>query len=242
VFVKMDGTRSPMHMKPKANSTQEDIETIRRLQAERNAAAAGKKGVRKLDTSTQRADSSTKASLTETFDTTLYDRSDGDKYDGYNMSISANDGDDDMPDAEIGGRRLVGQYTATNAQINEFANGAGVEEEDILLQQERSLAVQNRESEYQKRRFNRGPLTPTRADAFNAGRGDEGKSYREIMAERDLEREEERVQKLLQDKLASGGDGSEYKATLKEESSDKENAQDWLPRYTPLKPELQHSE
>ena len=126
-------------------------------------------------------------------------------------------------------RRLVGQYTATKDQMNEFATGAGVEEEDILLGREKQARIADRETDYQKRRLNRGPLTPTRADPFAANRQagieDEGQSYREIMAARDLEKEEERVKKLIADKLANGEDGIvEHQATLKkEDSSDKEN-------------------
>src|ERR1700722_17213304 len=80
----------------------ETFETIRKLQAERNAASAGKKGSKTFDPSRQRTDVSTKASLTESFDTTLYDRDGGDKFAGYSTSISvAEDEDDEMPDADM---------------------------------------------------------------------------------------------------------------------------------------------
>ncbi len=201
------------------------------MQAERNAAAAGKKGSKTFDPSNQRTDVSTKASLTESFDTSLYDRNgDGnDKFAGYNTSIAIDGEDEDMPDANgDGGRRLVGQYTATKAQMNEFASGAGVEEEDILMGQEKSARIADRETDYQKRRLNR-VLTPTRADPFAANRQagveGEGQSYREIMAARDLEKEEERVKRLIAEKQANGEDGIvEHAATLKsEDGSDKEN-------------------
>lgn len=204
------------------------FEEVRRLQQERNAAAAGKKGSKTFDPSNQRTDSSTKASLTESFDTELYDRNGGDKFTGYDTSIAINGDDDEMPDAN-NSRRLVGQYTATKAQMNEFASGAGVEEEDILLGREKQASVASRETDYQKRRFNRGPLTPKRADAFAAnsaaGVEDEGQTYRELMAARDIEREEERVQKLIAEKHEKGENGIvEHQATLKhEDSSDKEN-------------------
>jgi len=205
------------------------FEEVRRLQQERNAAAAGKKGSKTFDPSNQVTDSSTKASLTESFDTELYDRNGGDKFSGYDTSIAANgDDDNEMQDADTS-RRLVGQYTATKAQMNEFASGAGVEEEDILLGREKQASVASRETDYQKRRFNRGPLTPKRADAFAAnsaaGVEDEGQTYRELMAARDIEREEERVQKLIAEKHEKGEVGIvEHQATLKhEDSSDKEN-------------------
>src|SRR5437762_2125216 len=109
-----------------------DFETIRRLQAERNAAATVKKDSKMFDPANQRTDVSTKTSLTENFDTSLYDRDGTDKFVGYHTSIPIDDEDDAMPDTD-NSRRLVGQYTATKDQLNEFASGNGVEEEDILL-------------------------------------------------------------------------------------------------------------
>ena len=72
-----------------------------------------------------------------------------------------------MEDADSG-HRLVGQYTASKDQVDELAHGNGVEEEDILLGREKQARIADRETDYQKRRFNRGPLTPTRADPFAA--------------------------------------------------------------------------
>jgi splicing factor 3B subunit 1 len=204
-----------------------DFDTIRRLQAERNAQSAGKKGSKTFDASSQRTDVSTKVSLTDTFDTDLYDPSNGsDKFVGYHTSIAADGDDEDMPDADDS-RRLVGQYTATKDQMNEFASGNGVEEEDILLGREKSARIADRETDYQKRRFDRGPLTPTRADPFAANKhaGVEGQTYREVMQLQDIEREEQRVQKLIAEKQANGENGIiEHKPVLKEES-DKENAE-----------------
>ncbi|KAJ5716896.1 U2 snRNP component prp10 [Penicillium malachiteum] len=203
-----------------------DIEAVRRLQAERNAAAASKKGSRTFDSSSQRTDNSTKASLTESFDTTLYEREGADRFSGYDTSIAVNGDDEDMEDAN-GGHNLVGQYTATRSQIDEMAQGHGVEEEDILLGREKAARIADRETDYQKRRFNRGGLTPTRADPFAANaqadvEGD-GQTYREVMALRELEKEEERVQKLIAEKRERGEDVSEHQASLKMLEGDKEN-------------------
>jgi splicing factor 3B subunit 1 len=207
-----------------------DFEQIRKLQQERNAASAAKNGSRTSDTSNQRDD--TKASLTDALDTTLYDRDNGDKYAGYLTSIPAADEDEEMGDAD-NSRRLVGQYTATRSQIDEFARGAGVEEDDILAGRgEKSNRITDRETDYQKRRFDR-VLTPTRADPFAANRqagaadGVDGHSYRDVMNERELEREEVRVRQAIEAKQrekAVDGDGDivEHKPTLKEEP-DKEN-------------------
>ncbi|GAB1311422.1 U2 snRNP component prp10 [Madurella fahalii] len=203
-----------------------DFEQIRKLQAERNAAAAAKKGSRTFDPANQRADSSTKAKLNEAWDTELYDREDGDKFSGYHRTLPAadGDGDEEMVDADSS-RRLVGQYTATRAQIDEFARGNGVEEDDPLAGRgERSNRITDRETDYQKRRFDR-VLTPTRADPFaanrQAGAAEDGASYREIMERRELEREEERVRRAIEQKVKEGP-VEEHKPMLKE-AGDKEN-------------------
>lgn len=193
---------------------------IRRLQQERGA-----KGSKTFDPAQQRTDTN-KVSLTENMDTELYGSTAVDKFAGYNTSIAAHDdGDDDMDDADgDDSRRLVGQYTATKEMMNEYATG----EEDILLGQEKSAEIQARETDYQKRRFNR-QLSPDRADAFATGGEQEGLSYKEVMHQREIEREEERVQKLIADRQAKGEDGMdgvvvEHKPTLKdrEENGDKE--------------------
>ncbi|CAG7941468.1 unnamed protein product [Penicillium salamii] len=203
-----------------------DLEAVRRLQAERNAAAASNKGSRTFDPSGQRTDNSTKASLTDSFDTTLYDRGGADKYSGYNTSIALDGEDEEMEDAN-GGHNLVGQYTATRGQIDEMAQGNGVEEEDIMLGREKAARIADRETDYQKRRFNRGALTPTRADPFaangQANAEGEGQTYREVMALRELEKEEERVQKLIDEKREAGEDVTEHQATLKRVEDSKEN-------------------
>ncbi|KAJ5928646.1 splicing factor 3B subunit 1 [Penicillium verhagenii] len=203
-----------------------DLEAVRRLQAERNAAAAGKKGSGAFDSSSQRTDNSTKASLTESFDTTLYERDGADKFSGYDTSIAVTGDDEEMEDAN-GGHNLVGQYTATRNQIDEMAHGNGVEEEDIMLGREKAARIADRETDYQKRRFDRGTLTPTRADPFANGNVEgDGQTYREVMALRELEKEEERVQKLLAEKRERGEDVPEHQASLKMTEDDKESTED----------------
>ncbi|KAJ6781693.1 hypothetical protein PWT90_07483 [Aphanocladium album] len=196
-----------------------DFETIKKLQQERNAAAAAKKGTR---SSTQRTDS-TKQKLTDSADNELYDN-DGDKFAGYHTSLPMGNDDDEMEDGD-NTRRLVGQYTASNEIINEFARGDGVEEDDILAGKgEKSGRIMDRETDYQKRRFNR-VLTPTRADPFaenrQAGAAENGTNYREIMEERELEREEERVRRAIQSKQESGDHDGDARPALTD--GDKEN-------------------
>jgi splicing factor 3B subunit 1 len=201
-----------------------DIETIKRLQQERNAAAAASKKVsRTFDAANQRGDS--KQKLTDSADSELYDRDGADKFSGYHTSLPMGD-DDDMEDTD-NTRRLVGQYTASREMIDEFSRGDGVEEDDILAGKgERSNRIADRESDYQKRRFNR-VLTPTRVDAFaenrQAGASENGVSYRDIMEERDLEREEERVRRAIVAKHEGQSGDEDAKPTLHD--GDKENAE-----------------
>src|SRR3569833_441603 len=207
-----------------------DFATIKKLQQERNAAAAAKKGSRTFDPASQRADSSSKAKMSDVFDTELYEREGGDKFAGYHTSLPAGDDDEDMEDAAgaDGSRRLVGQYTATRAQIDEFARGNGVEEDAVLAGKgERSNRITDRETDYQKRRFDR-VLPPTRAAPFAANRqagasADEGESCRGVMERRELE--EERVRQASEAKMMEGaldGDVVEHLATLKD-GNNKEN-------------------
>src|SRR5258708_1064616 len=132
-----DGMAPSLHNRDELTLTDiaADFETVRRLQAERNAQSASKKGSKTFDPSSQRTDSSTKASVTENFDTELYDRKGKKKYVGYHTSIATDGDDEEMPDAD-NSRRLIGNYTASREQINEFATG-GAEEEDILLGREK---------------------------------------------------------------------------------------------------------
>ncbi|KAF5616240.1 u2 snRNP component prp10 [Fusarium sp. NRRL 25303] len=188
-----------------------DFETIKKLQQERNAASAGNKGSRTFDAANQRVDD-TKQKLTDSADSTLYDRDGADRFSGYHTSLPMGDDDEDMGDGDDT-RRLVGQYTASREMIDEFARGGGVEEDDILAGKgEKSGRIVDRETDYQKRRFNRA-LTPTRADPFaenrQAGASENGASYREIMEARELEREEQRVLQAIKAKQdgKTGDDG-----------------------------------
>jgi len=176
------------------------------------ARSAGNKGARASDRDGQRTNSS-KVSLTENFDSELYGNGGGDKFAGYNTEIPADnemevDGDDDD---DANGGRLIGQYTATAEQIGEWATGEAAED-DILNSREKQAQIQNRETDYQRKRFQR-----------RLSAGGEAKSYKESMQERDLEREEERVNRAIEDKkkdqIARGEDEmdiDEAKPTLKD--------------------------
>ena len=213
-----------------------DFDRMRQAQAERNA--AGKKGANGLDSAGQRTNS-TKASLTETFDKEVYGDEPRDKFAGYNTSIAADDdevmGDGDEEDGGDG--RLVGQYTATSAQMNEWAQG-GTAEEDILQSREKQAQIASRETDYQKRRFRRS----IDGEA-------EGESYKESMQRRELEREEERVTRMIEEqqkeKIAKGEDedemdGVEHQAVLTyengEDGAQKDSVDEFSGRAQETKP------
>lgn len=130
-------------------------------------------------------------------------------------------GEDDDDDGNAG--RLIGQYTATADQIGEWATGEAAED-DILNSREKQAQIQNRETDYQRKRFQRR-LSDT----------GEGKTYKESMQERELEREEERVKRAIEDKkkdqIARGEDDmdvDEARPTLKDGS--KEDSPEAKPR------------
>ncbi|OAA32771.1 U2 snRNP component prp10 [Moelleriella libera RCEF 2490] len=202
---------------------------IAKLQRERNdAAAAAKKSSRALPSSIQRTDDR-RQMLTDNADSELYEREGGDKYAGFHSSLPMADDDDDEDMEEDKTRRLVGQYTASREVIDEFARGNGVENDDVLAGKgEKSGRITDRETDYQKRRFNR-VLTPTRADPFaenrQAGATENGTTYREVMEARELEQEEERVRKAIQAKLSGEGVDADTQPTLSSHEADKENAE-----------------
>ncbi|CCE34487.1 hypothetical protein E4U35_008017 [Claviceps purpurea] len=192
-----------------------DSNTIAKMQRERNDAAAAKNSSRALDASTQRTDDR-RQNLTDNADSDLYERDGVDKFAGYHTSLPMGDEDEDMDEDKT--RRLVGQYTASREMIDEFARGDGVEEEDILAGKgEKSGRIADRETDYQKRRFNR-VLSPTRADPFAENRQGEatenGATYREIMEARELDKEEERIRKAIQSKLKGDNGDADAQPTL----------------------------
>ncbi|KAK4076902.1 hypothetical protein Purlil1_12491 [Purpureocillium lilacinum] len=205
-----------------------DFRAVTKSQQERNAASAAKKGSRGLDVAAAQRTDSTRQKLTDSADNDLYDKDAGDKYAGYHTSLPMGDDDDDM--AVDTTRRLVGQYTASREMIDEFARGDGVEEEDILANRgEKSGRIIDRETDYQKRRFNR-VLTPTRADPFaenrQAGAAENGTTYREIMESQELDREEERVRRAIQAKQAENeaSENGDLRPTLQHPDKENEDA------------------
>jgi splicing factor 3B subunit 1 len=128
---------------------------------------------------------------------------DVDKFEGYDKSIDVNDDvDDGAEEANDKSHSLVGQYTASRAQLDEFANSASAEN-DILTSREAKAQIQSRETDYQKRRFNRA-LSPTQEE------------------ERALAQEEERVQKIVEEKREADGMTEREKTPVLEDENKSE--------------------
>ncbi|BFZ63543.1 U2 snRNP component prp10 [Saitoella coloradoensis] len=197
----------------------DEFETIRLLQQERNAANAGPKKEDGQRTATSKVSLS---SAGEVYDTDIYNSSKS-KFDGYDTSIGVGGDDDmDLDGGEDNTRRLVGQYTAPRAFLNEY-----VEEDalDLITARQEGKQIQDRQGDYQKRRFDR-ELSPTRQDAFT-GNGVEGRSYAEVMKQAELEREEQRVLREIERRRQDGtledhaGRSVHSEANLKEASEEK---------------------
>jgi splicing factor 3B subunit 1 len=186
---------------------------VRNAQAARNATSKKPYGA------SQRTGSD-KVSLTSNFDKDVYGDDSDDKFAGYHTSLPADEEDEeDATEADQG--RLVGQYTATAAQIGEYAQGEAAED-DILQSQEKRAQIASRETDYQKRRFDRIAAET----GHDGGSMAETRTQAEIMREREVEREELRVKRAIEerqrDQQARGEDEEDgalkYKATLKEEA------------------------
>ncbi|CBX95542.1 similar to splicing factor 3B subunit 1 [Plenodomus lingam JN3] len=161
--------------------------------------------------------SSSKVSLSEAFDKDLYSGNGADKFNGYDTSIAVADQDDDMEDVQLNGRSLVGQYTASREMLNEFSHGDAAEA-DILDSREKQAQIASRETDYQRRRFDRA-LSPSRADPFAKDGEDSGQTYKDVMKHREFEREEARVQRMIEEKEKSGGNQVlDHNPTLKDDA------------------------
>nr|Q10178.3 RecName: Full=U2 snRNP component prp10 [Schizosaccharomyces pombe 972h-] len=96
--------------------------------------------------------------------------------------------------------RLVRQYEAPKELLNEYAD----ESYDPMQERQSKKQIQDRESDYQKQRYDR-QLTPTRVDAFQPdGTQSNGRSYAEVMRQVELEKEERRVHMELNQRRREG--------------------------------------
>lgn len=100
--------------------------------------------------------------------------------------------------------RQIGSYGPTKEMREEYAQeGTGPPSIDALLERQDARTIRARESDYQRRGREARVLTPTRKDAFS--NDSEGQSYKDIMAERELTREEGRIYREIDQKQREGG-------------------------------------
>src|SRR5579862_9711525 len=105
-------------------------------------------------------------------------------------------------------RSLIGTYGPTKEMREEYTEeGAGPPSLDALMERQDARTIRGRESDYQRRGREARVLTPTRADAFT--NESEGQSYKDIMAEREISREEARVYREIEEKRREGGGESD---------------------------------
>lgn len=117
----------------------------------------------------------------------------------YVDSIPAHDdGDDDGGSARGARANPLDAFSAPQHLLNEFADDSF----DPLAERVAQRQIASRQSEYHQRRFQRDAGPDSRRDPFAAGgeaRG-EDEGYRESMRRAEIEREEQRVRRLIEEK------------------------------------------
>lgn len=184
-----------------------DFETVKNLQAERNAALG-----KFTDHSSNGQQVDVKVSLKGAgvaFDTDIYTSAHS-KYDGYDRELlfAESEREENVQSDGTGRRKLVGEYTAPKHLLNEFANDS--EDTDLIQDKNTLKQISARETDYQRRRFDRA-LSPTRQDAFalheKSDIGEEqekSRSYSEVMQLAEVSREEERVSREIEKREEAG--------------------------------------
>ncbi|EPX70794.1 U2 snRNP-associated protein Sap155 [Schizosaccharomyces octosporus yFS286] len=137
------------------------------------------------------------------YDTHIYNTSNVN--DEYERAIDVHDDEYEenntgLPDGVDTSRPLVRQYEAPKELLTEYADV----NYDPMAETQSKKQIQDRESDYQKRRFQRR-LGPTRNDAFREdGKMDGGWSYTDAMREVELEKEEDRVYREINQRRREG--------------------------------------
>lgn len=219
--------------------SESDFDAVRKAQAERNQAAGRFKGE-----STQRQETSKGISFNSISDE-LYENHES-KFDGYARELALGDAqeDEEIDGSGPGTRRLVGNYTAPKHLLNEFANDE--QDSDIIQDKNTLKQISSRETDYQKRRFDRA-LSPDRRDAFQSTESSsvDQRSYGDVMRQREAEREAERIKmedehKRMEAKLNGGNaeliDHSKHQAILFEHDTQGNRASEHDGSHTPPRP------
>lgn len=160
----------------------QELEEIQRLQASRQASKRG------LGFASQQGDKDVYGS----------GASKSSYVDALPMSVGQNDDDDDGDDAP---RRVnpLDAFSAPQHLLHEFADDSF----DPLAERVAQRQVAARQSEYHNRRFQRDAGPESRRDPFAQGSetdGHEEEGYREAMRRANIEREEQRVRRAIEEK------------------------------------------
>ncbi|KAI9203477.1 armadillo-type protein [Polychytrium aggregatum] len=143
---------------------------------------------------------------TNTYDEVEGFGSSGGAHAEYDDSLPINESHDDFDPMHTQPKKRLASYTAPKAILDEMAT-LGADDEDSLDPMARtSRKVIDREDDYRKRRLNR-QLSPERVDAFSNQEPTAGqRSYADVMREAELEKEEARVRKLIQEKRSEAAE------------------------------------
>ncbi|KAL7751775.1 hypothetical protein RI367_002775 [Sorochytrium milnesiophthora] len=157
---------------------------------------------------------------TASFDRDIYGTSDKSEY---ATELPGGNDQDDMDDNADAGdtytakSRRLQSYTAPKALLRELE--ASGEDFDPMAGVTESRRIADRESDYHAQRRKR-QLSPDRADAFGDGaKGNgEARSYAEVMRQAELEREEHRIRKAIEEKKRAAAEGEEREGEPKRNS------------------------
>ncbi|KAJ3124045.1 Splicing factor 3B subunit 1 [Nowakowskiella sp. JEL0407] len=135
------------------------------------------------------------------YDTDLYTPQGKDKYANYVSSLD--DEDDEMNNDYALPKRTLSNYSAPDkAMMDVVSMDSDVDPMEGIRQ---SRVIADRESDYQRRRLQRGALSPERVDAFSKEQNSENsRSYSEVIKEAALEKEKARVYAKIKEAYKEG--------------------------------------
>ncbi|KAL9931353.1 hypothetical protein V8E36_009750 [Tilletia maclaganii] len=125
-------------------------------------------------------------------------------------------GDGDEDEVDNSGINPLDRFSAPQHLLHEFANGEGDDDDDDddndpLLQRAKQRQIASRQNDYHLRRFNRNLDDEAPATGEDGGEQDASAAYKHAMRRAEIEREEERVQRILEQRqreAAAVGGGS----------------------------------
>eukprot|EP01120_Amphizonella_sp_Union-15-10_P014161 TRINITY_DN6783_c0_g1_i1.p1 TRINITY_DN6783_c0_g1~~TRINITY_DN6783_c0_g1_i1.p1 ORF type:complete len:369 (-),score=104.23 TRINITY_DN6783_c0_g1_i1:27-1133(-) len=126
------------------------------------------------------------------FDSDIYGATKQARFEGYLASIPATE-EEEKEEEEKEVRRKLPTYTGPE----KFKLIGDEDEQEDPFKQYKRPTIADRESEYQARARSRRTLSPERVDGFGKGRIEGARSYKEIMMEQQLLREEAEVKHQL---------------------------------------------